>query len=47
MLLGRDIAALLEANGPSPLSPAVVSSNDYRYVPEPLRPLVREKAASQ
>ena len=47
MLLGRDGAALLEANGPSPLSPAVVSSNDYRHVPEALRPLVREKAASQ
>ena len=47
MLLGRDGAALLEANGPSPLSPAVVSSNDYRHLPEALRPLVRQKAASQ
>ena len=47
MLLGRDGAALLEATGPPPLSPAVVSSNDYRHVPEPLRPLVREKAASR
>lgn len=46
MLLGREGAALLEAHGPSPLSPAVVSSNDYRHVPEPLRPLVREKSAS-
>ena len=47
MLLGREGAALLEANGPSPLSPAVVGSDDYRHLPEPLRPLVREKAASQ
>jgi molybdate/tungstate transport system substrate-binding protein len=47
MLLGRDGATLLEANGPSPLSPAVVSSNDYRHLPEALRPLVRQKAASQ
>ena len=47
MLLGRDGAAMLEANGPSPLSPAVVGSGDYRHLPEPLRPLVREKAASQ
>jgi molybdate/tungstate transport system substrate-binding protein len=47
MLLGPEGAALLEASGPSPLSPAVVSSDDYRHVPEPLRPLVREKAASQ
>jgi molybdate/tungstate transport system substrate-binding protein len=47
MLLGRDGAALLEANGPSPLSPAVVSSKDYRHLPEALRPLVQQKAASQ
>ena len=47
MLLGREGAALLEANGPSPLSPAVVGSDDFRHLPEPLRPLVREKTASQ
>jgi len=46
-LLGREGAALLQANGPAPLSPAVVGSEDYRHLPEPLRPLVREKAASQ
>ena len=45
MLLGREGAALLEANGPSPLSPAVVSPSDYRHIPAALRPLVREKAA--
>ena len=39
MLLGRDGAALLEANGPSPLAP-VVTSNDYDHLPEQLRPLV-------
>jgi molybdate/tungstate transport system substrate-binding protein len=47
MLLGSDGAAQLEANGPAPLSPAVISANDYRRLPEPLRPLVREKAASR
>lgn len=47
LLLSPAGTALLKANGPAPLSPAVVSSNDYRHLPEPLRPLVREKAASQ
>jgi ABC-type glycerol-3-phosphate transport system substrate-binding protein len=46
MLLGQDGAAMLKANGPSPLSPAVVSSSDYRNLPEPLRRLVRQQAAS-
>jgi molybdate/tungstate transport system substrate-binding protein len=41
MLLGHDGAALLDAYGPAALSPAVVTSNDYRHVPELLRPLVR------
>ena len=47
MLLGRDGAATLEVNGPSRLSPALVSSSDYRNLPEPLRRLVRQQAASQ
>lgn len=47
MLLGQDGAAMLEANGPSPLSPSVVNSSDYRNLPEPLRRLVRQQAASQ
>ena len=47
ILLVRDGAAMLEANGPSPLSPAIVSPSDYRKLPEPLRRLVRQQAASQ
>jgi hypothetical protein len=33
--------SVLKKNGPDPVFPAMVSSEDFRKVPEPLRSLVR------
>jgi molybdate/tungstate transport system substrate-binding protein len=41
LLLSKEGAAVLKKNGPDPVFPAMVSSEDFRNVPEPLRPLVR------
>jgi molybdate/tungstate transport system substrate-binding protein len=42
LLLGPEGTSALKKNGPEPLSAAMVSSEDFRNLPEPLRPLVRE-----
>jgi hypothetical protein len=41
MLLGPTGTAMLNDNGPTPLSPALVSAADFRALPGSLRPLVR------
>ena len=41
LLLGPTGTASLNENGPAPISPAIVSSGDFRKLPESLRPLVR------
>jgi len=47
LLLGPDGAAVLQANGPLPISPAMISSSDYKQLPKALLPLVRQKPASK
>src|SRR5262245_20068875 len=42
LLLGPEGTTALKKNGPDPLSPAIVSSEDFRNLPEQLRPLVLE-----
>jgi molybdate/tungstate transport system substrate-binding protein len=42
LLLGPTGKALLEANGPAPISPAMVSPADFGRLPESLRALVRK-----
>jgi molybdate/tungstate transport system substrate-binding protein len=42
LLLSPEGTSALKKNGPDPLSPAIVSSEDFRNLPEPLRPLVLE-----
>jgi len=42
LLLSPAGTALLEDNGPTPVSPALVSPEDFGNLPEPLRPLVRK-----
>lgn len=44
MLLSHDGTALLDENGPAPVSPALVSPPDFRKLPESLRSLVRTTA---
>jgi molybdate/tungstate transport system substrate-binding protein len=44
MLLSHDGTASLNENGPTPVSPALVSPQDFRKLPESLRPLVRTTA---
>lgn len=41
LLLGPTGVASLNENGPTPVTPAHVSSEDMRNLPEPLRPLVK------
>jgi molybdate/tungstate transport system substrate-binding protein len=41
LLLSATGKALLEENGPAPISPALVSPSDFRKLPQSLRPLVR------
>ena len=41
VLLSPQGTSALKKNGPDPLSPAIVSAEDFRNLPEPLRPLVR------
>jgi molybdate/tungstate transport system substrate-binding protein len=41
LLLGTAGTASLKENGPTPISPAVVSSADFHKLPESLRPLVK------
>ena len=41
MLLSPTGTAMLRANGPAPISPALVSPADFRKLPESLRPLVK------
>jgi ABC-type glycerol-3-phosphate transport system substrate-binding protein len=41
LLLGPTGTALLNENGPTAISPALVSSTDLHVLPESLRPLVR------
>ena len=45
MVLGPMGTAALNENGPSPITPALVSSRDYGHVPRPLRALVSPKPA--
>ena len=40
LLLSPTGTAMLKENGPAPIEPALVSSKDYRRLPESLRPLV-------
>src|SRR5215472_15552052 len=42
LLLSPEGTSALKKNGPDPLSPAIVSSKDFRNLPEQLRPLVLE-----
>jgi molybdate/tungstate transport system substrate-binding protein len=46
LLLGPTGAAALKENGPTPISPAKVSSEDFRKIPESLRPLVQTTATN-
>lgn len=41
LLLSPSGTAMLKENGPSPISPALVSPADFRKLPESLRPLVK------
>jgi molybdate/tungstate transport system substrate-binding protein len=41
LLLSKEGASVLKKNGPDPVFPAMVSSEDFRRVPEALRSLVR------
>ena len=41
LLLGSQGAALLDTHGPAPLSPAIVSTQDYAKLPTSLKPLVQ------
>ncbi len=41
LLLSPTGAAMLKANGPAPIVPALVSSGDFRRLPKSLRPLVK------
>jgi molybdate/tungstate transport system substrate-binding protein len=40
MVLSPTGTELLKANGPDPISPALVSASDYRKVPQTLQPFV-------
>ncbi|HEY2381402.1 MAG TPA: substrate-binding domain-containing protein [Terriglobia bacterium] len=42
LLLSPEGTSALKKNGPDPLSAAIVSAEDFRNLPEPLRPLVRQ-----
>ena len=42
LLLGPEGTSALKKNGPDPLSSAIISSEDFRNLPEQLRPLVLE-----
>lgn len=42
LLLSPEGLSALKANGPAPISPAIVAAEDLRHLPEALRPLVRE-----
>jgi ABC-type Fe3+ transport system substrate-binding protein len=42
LLLSPEGTSALKKNGPDPLSPAMVSSEDFRNIPEQLRPLIRQ-----
>lgn len=44
MLLGPVGTSTLKANGPAPLSPALVRAEDFRKLPQSLRPLVKTTA---
>jgi molybdate/tungstate transport system substrate-binding protein len=41
LLLSPTGTAMLKENGPAPIEPALVSSEDYRRLPESLRPLAK------
>ena len=41
LLLSPTGTALLNANGPAPISPALVSPADFHNLPESLRPLIK------
>jgi ABC-type Fe3+ transport system substrate-binding protein len=41
LLLSPAGTAALDENGPDPLSPALVSPQDFKNLPEALRPLVK------
>jgi molybdate/tungstate transport system substrate-binding protein len=43
LLLGNQGAALLNTHGPEPLSPAIVSKQDYPRLPASLKPLVQAR----
>jgi len=47
LLLGPTGTDLLRENGPAPISPALVSRDDLRRIPEPLRPLVKETKSAE
>jgi ABC-type Fe3+ transport system substrate-binding protein len=46
LLLGPIGTAALNANGPSPITPAFVRSDDYKLIPQPLRALVTPKSTA-
>jgi ABC-type Fe3+ transport system substrate-binding protein len=41
LLLSPTGTAALNADGPDPISPALVSSQDFKNLPEEIRPLVK------
>jgi molybdate/tungstate transport system substrate-binding protein len=45
LLLGPEGQASLKANGPTPISPAQISSKDFDRLPRTLKPLVRPSAS--
>ena len=47
LLLGRTGTDLLRENGPTPISPALVSPDDFRRIPEPVRSLVKESKSAE
>jgi ABC-type molybdate transport system substrate-binding protein len=46
LLLGPIGTAALNANGPSPITPAFVRPDDYKRIPQPLRALVTPKSTA-
>jgi molybdate/tungstate transport system substrate-binding protein len=46
MLLGPSGTAALNANGPSPVTPALVRPDDYKLIPQPLRALVTPRSTA-
>jgi molybdate/tungstate transport system substrate-binding protein len=47
LLLGRTGTDLLRENGPAPISPALVSHDDLRRIPESIRPLLKETKSAE